>query len=89
MSASKFTLDTTYEGVELTIHFYATPITPAYISGPPEDCYPEEGGEVEITEIFIDTWEVTALLSEGVVSDLETRCAEYAAAQFGSPGSID
>ena len=28
-----------------------TPYTPAFISGPPEDCYPAEGGTFEITSV--------------------------------------
>jgi len=31
----------------------ATPFDPGVVSGPPEHCYPPEGGEVEITEIFL------------------------------------
>lgn len=37
--------------VEITITFRVkyskTPLIPAKISGPPEDCYPAEGGEIE------------------------------------------
>jgi len=31
----------------------AIPYTPAKISGPPEDCYPEEGGSVEDLDITL------------------------------------
>ena len=36
------------ETIEVCIDFTMTPIIPAYTSGLPEDCYPEEGGEIEL-----------------------------------------
>ncbi len=40
-------------GVALDIEADVTPYRPAKISGPPEACYPEEGGEAEITKCTI------------------------------------
>lgn len=34
-------------GLEMTANVRFTPYTPARTWGPPEDCYPEEGGEIE------------------------------------------
>jgi hypothetical protein len=33
--------------VTFRVQYSKTPLTPAKISGPPEDCYPAEGGEIE------------------------------------------
>jgi len=35
----------------LEFEFDVAPVTPAKISGPPEDCYPEEGGECELQDV--------------------------------------
>jgi len=39
------------EDVEVVVTFTATPYVPAQVSGPPENCYPAEGGEIEIEEV--------------------------------------
>ena len=36
------------------VKYTQTPYIPARISGPPEDCYPAEGGEVELIEARVD-----------------------------------
>lgn len=33
---------------EITVRCYVTPYRPARTWGPPEDCYPAEGGDVDI-----------------------------------------
>jgi hypothetical protein len=35
------------DDIDVTIDYTITPIIPARVSGPPEDCYPAEGGEVD------------------------------------------
>lgn len=40
---------TTYIEIKVEVEYDATPYRPAQTYGPPEACYPEEGGEVEIT----------------------------------------
>jgi hypothetical protein len=41
----------TYIEIAVEVEFDATPYDPGVCSGPPEVCYPPEGGEVEITQI--------------------------------------
>ena len=41
----------TYIEIEIEVEFDATPYDPGVTTGPPERCYPPEGGEVEITSI--------------------------------------
>jgi hypothetical protein len=38
----------------VTIDYTITPLIPARLSGPPEDCYPAEGGEVDILKVVRD-----------------------------------
>ena len=37
--------------VDVTVRYTATAGTPGRLSGPPEDCYPAEAPEVEITSV--------------------------------------
>ena len=37
-----------YECFDVCVEYTMTAIIPAVVSGPPEHCYPAEGGEVEI-----------------------------------------
>lgn len=85
MSASKMSLECEYERVPLTINFYASPIIPARTYGPPEDCYPEEGGEVDIEEVLAGGVDILLLIDEKVFEYLEEKCQDYALDQFSSP----
>ena len=38
----------TIDGVDLVVTYTATPYDPGQTWGPPEVCYPPEGGEVEV-----------------------------------------
>lgn len=42
------------EPVFYEVTFDATPSIPGYVSGPPEDCYPSEPGEIEILTVKLD-----------------------------------
>lgn len=37
--------------IECEVQFTRTPVVPAQLSGPPEYCHPEEGGETEIVRV--------------------------------------
>ena len=64
--------------VEFEVEFSSTPYVPARISGPPENCYPDEGGEVEIESICIGEFEVSDIISDSVRQLLQTECEEAA-----------
>lgn len=64
--------------VEFEVEFNSTPYKPAKISGPPEQCYPAEGGEVEIESISIGDFEVSDIISDSVRQLLQTKCEEAA-----------
>lgn len=53
--AHKFSIELALEDVELglTVEGNATPYDPGVTSGPPEACYPPEGGEVEIENVYV------------------------------------
>lgn len=64
--------------VEFEVEFNASPYVPAKISGPPENCYPAEGGEVELESIMIGEFEVTDVISESVRDKLQIMAEEAA-----------
>jgi len=41
-----------FEGAEYEVQCLMEPVTPARISGPPEDCYPADGGEIEVVGVL-------------------------------------
>ena len=43
---------TTYLEIKIEVKFNATPFDPGVTYGPPENCYPPEGGEVEILSVL-------------------------------------
>ena len=42
------------QDIDLVVRGTCDPIIPARTSGPPENCSPQEGGDVEVTGIFLD-----------------------------------
>jgi hypothetical protein len=54
MPVSKFSITLALDDpeMELLVEGNATPYDPGVTSGPPECCYPPEGGEVEIENVY-------------------------------------
>ena len=71
-----FTKTVSYADVDLTVNFFATKPVPARTYGPPEDCYPAEGGEIELDTIYLDEWEISSLLSPAVIAHIQTTLEE-------------
>lgn len=69
-----------YNDVELIIQYEYNKYIPAKISGPPEQCYPAEGGDVEILSIWLEDTDISELLHDDVYKKtqdiLEVRCQE-------------
>jgi hypothetical protein len=56
-----------------------TPLIPGRFSGPPERCYPDEGGECEITALTCDGKDALFLLaSMDLAPDIESAAADAA-----------
>lgn len=51
MSATHFTSFERDDETEVTVEYTISPYDPGVSSGPPEICYPPEGGEVEIVGV--------------------------------------
>ena len=49
-----FSVERGEEEVCLLVRGTASPVVPGRTFGPPERCYPDEGGDVEIVEIVLD-----------------------------------
>ena len=64
-------------GYDFEVEFEATPYEPARISGPPEHCYPAEGGDVDIISIILGDWEVTDILSEYILEKIQAAVEAY------------
>ena len=58
--------------VEYTISADVSPFVPGQLSGPPENCYPDEGGECEDIEVTLDGRPVA--LECFSCSDIESMC---------------
>lgn len=48
------TIERDGEELEINVEFDATPFDPGNTYGLPENCYPAEGGEIEITAVFLN-----------------------------------
>ena len=64
-------------GVEFEVEFAGTPFVPAKTWGPPENCYPAEGGEPEVEEIYLNGVEVSEFLAEWVLISIDEKVTEY------------
>jgi hypothetical protein len=64
--------------LDLLVTANVTPVRPARISGPPENCYPAEGGEVEIESIKLDGSPWTGTLTEAEEEELRLEILEDA-----------
>ena len=53
-----------WNGADIDVHFTYYPARPGRISGPPEDCYPDEPSELEIEQIVYNSVNVTNLFSD-------------------------
>ncbi len=65
---------------QFEIEVDCTPSVPAQVSGPPESCYPAEGGEIEIT----DNDACPQCNTEVNVEDITDKVYEYLADDYGS-----
>ena len=76
-------IDRNFQDVDLTIEFEFSPVIPAYVSGPPEDCYPAEGGECDIISVFAsgsedDLWPILSPEARKYCQEqAEAYAAEY------------
>ena len=64
-------------GYDFEVEFEATPYEPASISGPPEYCYPAEGGDVDIISVCLGDWDVTEILSESTMNHITSEVEAY------------
>lgn len=66
------------EPVIYEVTFAATPSTPGYLAGPPEDCFPPEPGEIEILSVTLDGTPIQEFgLSNEVLDKIEIRILEH------------
>lgn len=66
-------------GVEFDVEFTAEPYIPAKISGPPENCYPAEGGEIDIESISINGQDLMGVLDACVIENIAEQLEQYIA----------
>lgn len=67
----------------ITVDYDYEPYVPAKISGPPEKCYPAEGGTVSINDVFLGTISIMAFIPQAELDRIqqhifEMRCDEDA-----------
>lgn len=68
--------------VEFEVEFEASRYKPAKTYGPPENCYPAEGGEVEIETVTVGGFEIKDFLSESTMKQLQSMAEEAAPELF-------
>ena len=67
---------------EFEVEFEASRYKPAKTYGPPENCYPAEGGEVEIETVTVGGVEIKDFLSESTMCKLQQMAEEAAPELF-------
>ena len=65
-------------GLEFEAEVDYLPITPGRFSGPPEHCYPDEGGEIEILTLTHEGCNAMFLQNCQFWDDIEAAAAEAA-----------
>jgi hypothetical protein len=70
----------TIKRVRLYVEFFYTKGEPGFLTGAPEDCYPEEPAMVDIEGVYIGNEEIEVynLLSEAVIKKIEDYILENA-----------
>ena len=68
----------TVNDVEFEASFEISAYTPARLYGAPENCHPEEGGEIEFDYICLDGKDVQNSLSAETIEEIERQCYAYA-----------
>ena len=64
------------DDAEFEVTFSATCPVPAQISGPPESCYPAEGGDIDIEEVKLANVDIMKLLSAECISRIEDKISD-------------
>jgi len=64
--------------IETVCSFDYTPYDSGRTSGPPEQCYPPEGGDAELNSVTINGEEIIELLTPAAIRMLTTQCEEWA-----------
>lgn len=54
MHSLAYTLERGEDEIDIEVEYSVSAYYPAKISGPPEDCYPAEGGEIETLTAYRD-----------------------------------
>lgn len=67
---------------EFEVEFDASRYVPAKTYGPPENCYPAEGGEVDIISIQVGGFDMLDFLSDSTISVLKSKAEEAAPELF-------
>ena len=82
-----------YADVVLDVHFCASKPVPARTYGPPEDCYPAEGGEVELEAVMLENNDILPMLSpyveQHLIDELESGIDEFFEPEPYEPDSDD
>jgi hypothetical protein len=60
----------------ITVEYDYEPYVPAKVSGPPEKCYPAEGGYVSINDVFLGTISIMAFIPQAELDRIQQHIFE-------------